>query len=232
MRAEFDRRGFVVCAQAITPRDLGHLWRVVASKLDAPAAKRRHGETYAVRNLLSDRPALVPLLASLGIDGIAESALGVAVEAVDATFFDKNAGANWKVPSHQDVIMPAVVAPAGSPTFVRFGATYAEPPAQVLRSLVAIRIHFDDCSPENGALSVVPGSHHRRMEAADLAGLGPDAFVVCPCHAGDLLVMSPLLVHRSSPATQPNHRRVLHAVYMPKLAIGARGPGVSDVSNT
>jgi hypothetical protein len=215
MRAEFSRRGFVVCAQAVAPHRLGHLWRVVASKLDAPAAKQRRGETYAVRNLLSGRPALVPVLASLGIDRIAESALGVAVVALDATFFDKNAGANWTVPSHQDVIMPAVAAPADSQTFVRFGATYAEAPEQVLRSLVAIRIHFDDCPPDNGALAVVPGSHHRRMEAADLAALGPDAFVVCPCRAGDVLVMSPLLVHRSSPATQPNHRKVLHVVYSP-----------------
>jgi ectoine hydroxylase-related dioxygenase (phytanoyl-CoA dioxygenase family) len=161
---------------------------------------------------------LVPLLAGLGIDDIAQSALDVTAEAVDATFFDKNAGTNWKVPSHQDVIMPAVVAPAGSPTFMRFGATYVDSPEQVLRSLVAIRIHFDDCSPENGALAVVPGSHHRRADATDLAALGPDAFVVCPCRAGDLLIMRPLLVHRSSPATQPNHRRVLHVVYRPKVS--------------
>jgi hypothetical protein len=218
MRADLDGRGFVVYERALAPDDLDHLWRVVAPHLDTQPAKQRRGETYAVRSLLSSCPELVPLLAGLGIDDIAQSALDVTAEAVDATFFDKNAGTNWKVPSHQDVIMPAVVAPAGSPTFMRFGATYVDSPEQVLRSLVAIRIHFDDCSPDNGALAVVPGSHHRRADATDLAALGPDAFVVCPCRAGDLLIMRPLLVHRSSPATQPNHRRVLHVVYRPKVS--------------
>jgi hypothetical protein len=218
MRADLDRHGFVVCERVLEPRDLDHLWRVIALGLDTGAAKQRGGETYAVRNLLSGRPELVRLLGELGIDGHAQRALGVTAEAIDATFFDKNAGTNWKVPSHQDVVMPAVVAPAGSPTFTRFGSAYAEPPEQVLRSLVAIRIHFDDCSRDNGALAVVPGSHSRRASAADLGALGPDAFVVCPCLAGDLLIMSPLLVHRSSPATQPSHRRVLHVVYGPKMS--------------
>ena len=37
--------------------------------------------------------------------------------------------------------------------------------------------------------------------------------VVCDAAAGDALIMCPLLLHASSPADAPRHRRVLHIEY-------------------
>ena len=36
---------------------------------------------------------------------------------------------------------------------------------------------------------------------------------ICTAKAGDVLVMRPLLLHSSSPAMQPLHRRVIHTEY-------------------
>jgi len=216
VKEKLDERGFTLCPAAVLPRDLERLLAVIASAIAVSSAKRRNGETYGVRNVLSRCPALVPLLGSAGIDSLAATALDTSAVPVDATFFDKNVGTNWKVPAHQDLIMPAAVAPTDAQVIDRFGASYADPSDEVLRRLVAIRIHFDDCPVENGALAVVPGSHRRRMKTSDLAALDRNAFVPCPAAVGDLLLMSPLLVHRSSPATQPRHRRVLHVVYAQK----------------
>jgi hypothetical protein len=212
--AELDRRGFVLYPAAVAPGDLDQLLGLIVS---APApARQRGGATYAIRSLLSGRPEIVPLLEGAGIDSVASTALGTAATPVDATFFDKNMGTNWKVPAHQDLIVPARAAPSDCPAIERFGGRYAEAPEEVLRSLVAIRIHFDHCPAENGALAVIPGSHRRRMTDRELAALDRKAFVTIPAGIGDLLTLRPLLVHRSSPATQPGHRRVLQVLYAPR----------------
>jgi hypothetical protein len=40
-------------------------------------------------------------------------------------------------------------------------------------------------------------------------------------HAGEALLMKPLLLHASSQATAPKHRRVLHLVYHSGEAVAA-----------
>jgi hypothetical protein len=37
--------------------------------------------------------------------------------------------------------------------------------------------------------------------------------VTCDARAGDVLIMRPLLLHASSPAAEPVHRRVIHIEY-------------------
>jgi hypothetical protein len=81
--------------------------------------------------------------------------------------------------------------------------------------MVAIRLHLDDCATINGPLRVIPGSHTAgRLSSAAIAewrDRGPE--VVCTASPGEALVMRPLLLHASSPAMVPAHRRVLHVEY-------------------
>jgi len=70
------------------------------------------------------------------------------------------------------------------------------------------------CPADNGALAVLPGSHtHGRWAASELAALRAEQFTVVPARRGDVLLLRPLLVHRSSPAVVAERRRVLHVVY-------------------
>ena len=39
------------------------------------------------------------------------------------------------------------------------GVLFVQPPANVLESLVALRVPLDDAGPESGVLRLVPGSH-------------------------------------------------------------------------
>jgi hypothetical protein len=39
---------------------------------------------------------------------------------------------------------------------------------------------------------------------------------VCCMQAGDALIMRPLLLHASSPAAKPQHRRVIHLEFAPE----------------
>jgi hypothetical protein len=64
-------------------------------------------------------------------------------------------------------------------------------------------------------LRVSPETHQhgiiRSTEIADVVTRHGET--ACLARAGDALLMKPLLLHASSPATAPKHRRVLHLVY-------------------
>lgn len=138
--------------------------------------------------------------------------------AIQAIAFDKTDGANWKVPWHQDLIHP-FAAPVRSPGYllpsIKDGINYAQPPAEVLNDMLAARLHFDDCTEENGPLRVSPGSHKLgiipQAQISDVvARLGEE---VCLAEKGEILLMKPLTLHASSKALKPLHRRVLHIVF-------------------
>jgi hypothetical protein len=64
-------------------------------------------------------------------------------------------------------------------------------------------------------LKVIPGSHQAgRLDAANISQLTRvNEAVVCEVSRGGALLMRPLLLHSSSPAKNPSHRRVLHIEY-------------------
>jgi ectoine hydroxylase-related dioxygenase (phytanoyl-CoA dioxygenase family) len=132
--------------------------------------------------------------------------------------FDKAPAANWKVPWHQDTAI-AVAERVEVPGFVGWsvkdGVTHVHPPVEILERMVALRIHLDDCGPDNGPLRVLPGSHrHGKLDEAQIEHWRQTtAEVRCCAMQGDVLVMRPLLLHASSPAKAPSHRRVIHLEY-------------------
>ncbi|RPI81244.1 MAG: phytanoyl-CoA dioxygenase, partial [Planctomycetaceae bacterium] len=175
------------------------------------------GDAYAIRNLLWEVPGIKAILAQLGFDQLATDALGFPAYPISATMFDKTSGANWIVPAHQDLIMPVecrVDEPGFTGWKTKLGVAYVEPPTEVLSRLVALRAHLDDCPATNGALEVVPGSHQKgKLQDGDILAIDSTLFSVCSAALGDVLLMSPLIVHRSTASKTPVHRRVLHLVY-------------------
>ena len=178
----------------------------------------------SVRKLAVSDPALA----------LARALIGDEARPVKATLFDKAAGANWTLPWHQDLTV-ALRLPSGDPDptrlpgFARWrvkgGVTHAEAPLDLLNRMLDLRIHLDDCDSRNGPLLVVPGSHRRgKLDPAARRTL-PAALGVrcCEARAGDVLAMHPLLLHRSPPAEQPSHRRVIHLEY----AAAPLPPGVA-----
>lgn len=189
-------------------------------------ARQRTSQTYAVRHLLWDVPNLACCLTQIGLDDIACELFGQPAFPISATFFDKNPDANWLVPGHQDLVMPVAerqTAEGFTGWNEKSGVTYVELPESVLVNLVALRLHLDDCSLDNGALAVVRASHLRgKLRDTEIAAIARETYQLCPANVGDVLAMKPLLVHRSSPAVAPSHRRVLHVVY----AVEDPGQGV------
>ena len=166
------------------------------------------------RRHLMGHPAVANLLTQSAVVDVVEPLLGEGCFAFKATLFDKNLESNWLVSWHQDVFIPvreqAEVKGWGNWSF-KDGIQYVEPPESILKQIVALRIHLDDCEPENGPLRIRLGSHKLgRVLQRDVASASqtyPELAVTGV--AGSALLMSPLLVHASSKVAN-GRRRVLH----------------------
>jgi len=140
--------------------------------------------------------------------------------AVQCTAFEKSASRNWLVPVHQDLSIPVaerVAHPGLLGWSEKEGRLFVQPPMELLELLVAVRLHLDVCTAQDGPLRVVPGTHLRGRIAPEAAVAIRDAGVVVDCCAarGDAWVLRPLLLHASSRATGTSRRRVLHFLFGP-----------------
>lgn len=142
--------------------------------------------------------------------------------ASQCTFFTKSASINWLVPIHQDLSIPVaerVDAPGLGGWSEKEGGLFVQPPIALLERLVAVRLHLDDCGPDDGPLHIVPGSHTRGKISPDDAATArrQEGVVSCEVGAGGVLVMQPLLLHASSKASGASQRRVLHFLFGPEV---------------
>ena len=150
--------------------------------------------------------------------GIAREALGAEAFPFRATLFDKTPSANWLVVWHQDTALPLQGRhefPGWGPWSVKDGVNYAHAPASALSQVLALRVHLDDSTAENGPLRVLPGTHTLGVLTDEaLHDLSTKiAAVECLASQGGVLAMRPLIVHASSKSQSEISRRVLHIEY-------------------
>jgi ectoine hydroxylase-related dioxygenase (phytanoyl-CoA dioxygenase family) len=166
------------------------------------------------RNLLTI-PQVRALACSAAVRGLVKKVLGENFFAVRAIFFDKSPEANWKVTWHQDLtiaVKSQKESPGYGPWSVKDDVVHVQPPNQVLEQMLAVRVHLDDCNAENGPLRVIPSSHrHGKLSPDQIHSLRSETpEKTCLVPSGGVLLMRSLLLHASSKATSPTHRRVVH----------------------
>jgi ectoine hydroxylase-related dioxygenase (phytanoyl-CoA dioxygenase family) len=214
LAARIARDGFAPVPDAVPATVLDALLAELAPVAVDAEARRRGG----VRNLFESVPRVRQLAREGALREAAKAVLGPSCFAVRALLFDKTPDANWKVIWHQDLTI-AVREPRPTEGFgpwsEKAGIPHVQPPTALLENMVAVRLHLDDCGAENGPVRVLPGSHrHGRLGPGDIATWRERVSPVeCLVLRGGLLVMRPLLLHASSPARVPAHRRVLHLEY-------------------
>lgn len=200
LRVKFENDGYLVVPNLLSELDLSWLSEA-CDKIASSKAGTRSLLGHEWARCLSKQLLASPVLASL---------LPQSQVAVQCTYFSKSTDTNWLVPIHQDRSIP-VRKPFDSPDWsgwsIKEGVHFVNAPDEVLRSLVAIRLHLEENTVENGALQVIPGSHLCK----------PDARLRMHCEVprGGALLMKPLL-HHSSSKLQTGVRRVLHFLYGPK----------------
>jgi hypothetical protein len=213
LSSDLESAGFTLRRGVVNAESRDRLLRLTTPAVISGAVHHRVGGAFAARGLLRKVSELGRLLEACGLEALASAVLGDRAVPLDATFFDKHARANWTVPGHQDRVV-AVAATTAKKHRIRDSIAYAELDAKTLAGLVALRIHFDPTDGETGALCVVPGSHlNGVMPSGQILKVPLDRYVPCAAGAGDVLILRPLLLHRSSPSRGEGQRRVLHVVY-------------------
>jgi ectoine hydroxylase-related dioxygenase (phytanoyl-CoA dioxygenase family) len=208
--AEVEQHGFAILPEVLTRREIERLDESLARN---PLPRTRAGMRHALRH-----PAVLAVARDPRLVAIAQEILGCDPFPFKATLFDKSLISNWLVAWHQDKALSLRVRRehrAWGPWSVKDGVIYANAPASALSSVVALRLHLDDSTPENGPLRVLPGTH-------TMGVLGDEAIhdlstrttgIDCLVSRGGILVMRPLIVHASSKSRGKIRRRVLHIEY-------------------
>jgi hypothetical protein len=212
--AQLERDGYAVTRVDVPDSDLATLTRAVEELGTIVDLGARGGVRGAFRLF----PPVRALAVSSPMWHLASAVLGPRCAAVRAIIFDKTPGANWKVSWHQDLTIAVKrrVDIAGfGPWSEKAGIVHVQPPVAILEQMLTLRLHLDACGPANGPVRVLPGSHR----VGRLSGSAIDTWRTqhvaqeCVAGRGEVLAMRPLLLHASSPATSPQHRRVVHIEY-------------------
>ncbi len=208
--------------------------RIPATDVGSPALADLY-LGHGGRDLLRRFPVIRAWASSPAITSLVRRFLATDAVAISGMWFDKLPTANWQVPWHQDRHLPvhSFVAHGWGPWTVKDGLPYVEAPEPWASARIAIRLHLDACPIGHGHLTVIPGSHRHGVLAPEhidaLVGRGP--VIPLSAEVGDLLILHPLLLHRSSPAYRPGHRRVIHVEWC-AMPLPAGGVWASDLSPT
>jgi hypothetical protein len=216
--------GYRLVQRAFNRDEIAALTPVLAGIPSNAAGKRWAGRELAA---LLQSPATRPVLYRL-------RTLLPGMAVIRAVAFRKDADANWFVPPHQDRSIP-VPSPALLPGFGNLtrkdNGWQAEAPVSILAAMRNCRIFVDPATVDDGPLEVIAGSHRRgRVDQAEMpAAIGNRTWLPLTGESGDVVILSPLLLHRSRRAAAPSGRRVLQlecvdakiatAVGLPAVAI-------------
>jgi ectoine hydroxylase-related dioxygenase (phytanoyl-CoA dioxygenase family) len=211
-----DDEGYCITENVLSPKEC-----------DALASELSHythsGGRAGARHLMSN--SMVAALASdARLLRIARTALGDSAIAYRATLFEKSGRANWLVVWHQDTALP-IESPFESkewgPWSRKAGIHYAHAPTWALNRVVALRVHLDSSTRENGPLRVIPSSHREGVLSDQQVFEIARARTVLECEVGrgGVLAMRPLLIHSSSKGESGELRRVIHLEYADSLKL-------------
>lgn len=215
--SQFARDGFLIVPDLLPLADCDALAEELSALLEEQqrlTPKARGG----LRNVLRVSSRAAAVAASENFTSLVSGLIGGNAFPVRAILFDKTDGANWGVPWHQDLaiaVAEQIETQGFGPWSIKDGIVHVQPPQQILAAMITIRLHLDDCAADNGALRVLPASHTSgELDSESIsAWAARESPVTCEIPKGGALLMRPLLLHASSPAKNPSHRRVLHVEY-------------------
>jgi hypothetical protein len=208
-----------------------HGAQLFAQSLDESACVRLEATLAALPSgvpgvRIVDGSQLKPFLDIAGpIGAIAAAELGSDARPVRAILFNKTGMRNWALGWHQDrtiVVKERMDADGFGPWTIKSGLIQVEPPFEILKRMITVRVHLDAVDASNAPLRIVPGSHRcGRLPEAKIervvATLGER---LCLAERGDIWLYATPIIHASLAADPPRRRRVLQVDYSADAAPG------------
>jgi len=209
--------GYSIAETVFSDGECDELQRALAS---VGIARGRAGARHLMAHPFVNATAHDPRLLEIAKDSLGDFAIPYR-----ATLFEKSGHANWLVVWHQDTALPLSSVNDCSewgPWSRKAGVIYAHAPTWALSRTIALRVHLDASTTENGPLRVIPGSHANGVLSDEdiLALARHETAVDCIVPRGGVLAMRPLLIHSSSKSKGDLPRRVLHIEYADSLDLG------------
>jgi ectoine hydroxylase-related dioxygenase (phytanoyl-CoA dioxygenase family) len=207
---EIETQGFAIIPDVVSE---GSVSALLEHFRGAHLRRSRAGIRHALQH-----PAVIEIAQDLRLLDIARGILGSGAIPFRATLFDKSALSNWLVVWHQDTALPLrtrLEAEGWGPWSVKEGVIFAHAPASALNQVLALRLHLDDSTVENGPLRVLPATHNLGVLSDDAIHDLAARLMPIDCLVGKrgILAMRPLIVHASSKSASDMPRRVLHIEY-------------------
>jgi ectoine hydroxylase-related dioxygenase (phytanoyl-CoA dioxygenase family) len=215
-QSSFNEHGFAIIPSVLADPDISKLEQAFAS---ADVRRSKAG----VRHALKHSP-VAEMAHDERLLEIARRVLGTGAVPFRATLFDKSPNSNWLVVWHQDTALPLCErheTPGWGPWSVKDGVIYAHAPTAALAQVLALRIHLDNSTADNGPLRVLPATHKMGVLSDDaIHKLAEEVTSVdCLVPRGGVLAMRPMIVHASSKSRSEMSRRVLHIEYAASRSI-------------
>ena len=217
-RESIDDSGFAILPALFSTEDIDRLSKEICQ---SSPQRSRAGIRHALQ-----LPPVATIAGNRLLADIACEVLGTRAFPFRATLFEKSNQSNWLVVWHQDTALPLrerVEVPGWGPWSVKERIDYAHAPAGALSQVLALRIHLDDSTQDNGPLRVLPRTHVLGVLNDDeIHALAVRTTPVdCLAAKGGVVAMRPLVVHASSKSRTKMSRRVLHIEYAAADTIAA-----------
>lgn len=223
IRDEFNARGYVTMAGRLSTAEIDavkdQLHKLANEKAGSDSAlDTRSGVLFQLYDVPRRRPPLGNLPAHPHIVKGVKLILQVDVAIGWALMLNKanEPDSNWFIPWHQDTSIYCAEPPAGMATDTRGGFQTFRTTDDAIAQLIVARLAIDRDSRASGCLYVIPGSHKLGNSWPDGAReFDNQAGVAVELEPGEVMLYSPLIMHRAERSQADAQRRVIHMYYRP-----------------
>lgn len=206
---KLEHKGYAILNNVLNLRELRKLKKAIDQSLELQTNKGKFSE----RALLQKHPNLADFVFSKSVLNIIKS-IDKNAFLTKSIYFDKNEENNWYVAWHQD---RAINVSQKKEVKGYTGWTKKDdiisvhPPVEVNHNIFTIRIHLDEVNEKNGGLQIIPGSHKKIHTDAERALITENTEPqVCEIAEGGIMLMKPLLLHKSAKSVNQKRRRIIH----------------------
>jgi ectoine hydroxylase-related dioxygenase (phytanoyl-CoA dioxygenase family) len=215
---QLTQNGFSIIENIYAHEEIDAIFKIIEAESKDNWHFKKQKDLFAIRCFLKEISALNALVLNEKLKQIIES-LNPKYRIVKSIYFDKPPRSNWPVNWHQDLTI-SVSNKENSEGYKNWLSKEeyfsVQPPDDILKDIVTVRIHLDDCTVENGALRVLPKSHSGVHDYVQFSEKFDTEQVICEVKKGGVLLMKPLIFHSSKRTENATSRRVIHIEFSSK----------------
>lgn len=212
-KIELEENGYSVLASLYSDIEISQILTCIKHAEHDGNSFLKTKDLFAIRQLIKNVPDLTDLVFNAKLIALISHLSESDYFLTKAIYFDKPSKSNWFVAYHQDLSI-SVDKKVDLENYVNWtfkkGQYGVQPPIQILKDTITIRIHLDDTDKNNGALKVIPKSHLNAIVRADSKDWKIEKEELCVVKKGGVMLMKPLTLHASNRTTNKKQRRVIH----------------------